>query len=86
MASCLDGAQARPPEDVGGIGGYEHFLEILADPEHPEYHELKRWAGGHFDPEWFDLQLCDREVRTALRANRRIRLYQPAPGRPRRPR
>ncbi len=84
VATCLDGARARPPEDVGGVGGYEGFLEILADPQHPEHQETKQWAGGHFDPEWFDRALCDREVRTALRANRHIRLYQPAPGRRRR--
>ncbi|WP_342344771.1 plasmid pRiA4b ORF-3 family protein [Rhizobium sp. CFBP 13726] len=23
---CLDGARARPPEDVGGTSGYERFL------------------------------------------------------------
>jgi hypothetical protein len=78
-ASCIDGARARPPEDVGGPGGYENFLEIIADPKHPEHGDTKRWAGGHFDPDWFDRDLCDREVRNALRANRRIRMYQPRP-------
>ena len=24
QASCIDGARARPPEDVGGVPGYEH--------------------------------------------------------------
>ena len=54
VATCLDGARARPPEDVGGVPGYERFLAILADLQHPEHRELKRWAGGRFDPEWFD--------------------------------
>src|SRR5277367_270955 len=26
QATCVDGARARPPEDVGGISGYEAFL------------------------------------------------------------
>ncbi|MDB5552302.1 MAG: uncharacterized protein JWL86_2286 [Rhizobium sp.] len=26
---CIDGARARPPEDVGGVPGYERFLEIM---------------------------------------------------------
>jgi hypothetical protein len=86
VARCIDGARARPPEDVGGASGYERFLEILADPRHPEHRETRRWAGGHFDPEWFDRERCDREVHAALRPNRRIRLHQPAPSRRRRPR
>jgi len=76
-ASCIDGARARPPEDVGGVNGYADFLDIIADPENPEHRETKRWAGGHFDPEWFDSEMTDRDVRNALRANRRIRLRQP---------
>src|SRR3954454_1358334 len=27
-ASCIDGARARPPEDVGGVHGYANFLDI----------------------------------------------------------
>jgi Plasmid pRiA4b ORF-3-like protein len=76
-ANCIDGARARPPEDVGGVNGYADFLDIIADPENPEHRETKRWAGGHFDPEWFDREMTDRDVRNALRANRRIRLHQP---------
>lgn len=76
-AACIDGARARPPEDVGGVPGYGRFLEILADPHHPEHHETKRWAGGHFDPAWFDREMTDKDVRNAFRANRRIRLRQP---------
>jgi len=31
-AVCLGGARARPPEDVGGVSGFEHFLEVMAKP------------------------------------------------------
>jgi Plasmid pRiA4b ORF-3-like protein len=78
-ASCIDGARARPPEDVGGVHGYANFLDIIADPDNPEHRDIKRWAGGHFDPEWFDREMTDKDVRNALRANRRIRLHQPRP-------
>jgi len=52
---CLDGARACPPEDCGGIPGYENLLEVLEDPKHPEYEELTTWLGEPFDPEHFDI-------------------------------
>lgn len=81
VAACIGGARARPPEDVGGAHGYAEFLEIIANPDHPEHPDTKRWAGGHFDPEWFDPELTDKDVRKALRSNRRLRLHQPRPER-----
>src|SRR5271169_3728345 len=77
LATCVDGARARPPEDVGGVSGYEAFLAIMADPNDQEYAETKRWCGGHFDPEWFDLGVTDKDVKNALRTNVRRRLHQP---------
>jgi hypothetical protein len=55
---CIKGKRACPPEDCGGVWGYEELLEILADPEHDEYEEMTEWVesmtGGPFDPEQFD--------------------------------
>ncbi|MHB8418573.1 MAG: plasmid pRiA4b ORF-3 family protein [Myxococcales bacterium] len=59
---CVDGARACPPEDCGGVGGYEHLLEGLADPEHEEHAEMKEWAG-EYDPEAFDIDRINRELR-----------------------
>lgn len=81
-AACVAGARARPPEDVGGVGGYERFLGILADPNDEEHVAIRRWCGGHFDPEWFDLAHTDKDVRNALRPSVRRRLHQPKPKRP----
>ncbi|WP_241694305.1 plasmid pRiA4b ORF-3 family protein [Komagataeibacter melomenusus] len=78
-ATCVDGARARPPEDVGGIPGYEQFLEVLDSPKDPEHRETKAWCGGHFDPEWFDLATVDKDVRNALKPNVKRRLHQPKP-------
>jgi hypothetical protein len=78
-AACIDGGRARPPEDVGGMGGYENFLTIMADREDPEHRDIRRWCGGHFDPEWFDLTVVDKDVRNALKPNVRRRLHQPKP-------
>ena len=48
------GAQACPPEDCGGIWGYEHFLEVVQDPKHEEHDDMLEWVGGNFDPDEFD--------------------------------
>ncbi|NSZ60037.1 plasmid pRiA4b ORF-3 family protein (plasmid) [Agrobacterium tumefaciens] len=77
--TCLAGERARPPEDVGGVSGYERFREIIADRDDPEYAETIRWCGGYFDPEWFDRSVVDKDVRNALRSNVKRRLYQPKP-------
>ena len=52
---CLSGKRACPPEDVGGVYGYEAFLEALADPDHEEHENYLEWVGGEFDPEAFDI-------------------------------
>ena len=60
---CLAGARACPPEDVGGIPGYENFLEATRNPEHPEHKEYLEWIGGHFDPEAFDVSAINQQLR-----------------------
>ena len=79
VATCVDGERARPPEDVGGRGGYERFLEAVADPEHEDHKDMKRWCGGHFDPAWFDLALVNKDLTQALKSNVKRRLHQPRP-------
>ena len=53
---CTEGARACPPEDCGGVGGYESLLKALRDRRHPEHREMRAWAGKHFDPELFSVQ------------------------------
>jgi len=55
---CLDGARRCPPEDVGGVSGYERFLEVIFDPTHEDYEHFVGWAGGHFVDE-FDLKVVN---------------------------
>jgi hypothetical protein len=52
---CVKGRRACPPEDVGGMWGYQDFLEAIQDPNHEEHEEYLEWVGGEFDPEAFDL-------------------------------
>lgn len=73
-ATCLDGARCCPPEDVGGPHGYFEFLRVLFAPEaeeREEQHHLKRWSGGKFDSERFDLAKTNKAVQGALRKRRK---------------
>lgn len=50
----------RPPEDVGGEGGYEEYLRIILDPEDPEYEEISEWAKEQLPEEITDEELSRR--------------------------
>ena len=60
---CLDGKRACPPEDCGGVWGYANMLEILDDPEHPEYEEMLEWLGEEFDPDAFSVEAVNKMLR-----------------------
>jgi hypothetical protein len=62
--TCLAGKRNCPPEDCGGPWGYANLLKILKDPKHAQYQEYKEWIGEHFDPEEFDLDLINDELKT----------------------
>jgi Plasmid pRiA4b ORF-3-like protein len=60
---CVAGARACPPEDVGGMPGYEDFLAAINDATHAEHEEYLDWIGGEFDPEAFDRDEVNRRLR-----------------------
>ena len=70
--ACLDGARACPPEDCGGTPGYEQLIDTLADPNHPEHHDLLQWLGiekgTDFDPAHFDPTDANRRLDTVVHA------------------
>jgi hypothetical protein len=70
---CTDGERACPREDCGGVPGYEHLLEALADPDHEDHADLKRWAGRRYDPEKFDLATVNRALRKLQKRPSRVR-------------
>jgi len=51
-----------PPEDVGGPWGYAEFLEALADPEHEQHADMRRWIGEDFDPHLAPVDLLAENV------------------------
>jgi hypothetical protein len=60
LPMVLAGRGACPPEDVGGLSGYYHFLKVIKDPNHPEHKDMLEWAGKDFDPAAFDVQDANR--------------------------
>ena len=68
---CIAGANACPPEDVGGTGGYAEFLEAIHKPRHPEHEQYLSWCGGAFDPAGFDLNSVNAALRRLKIPSRR---------------
>jgi len=60
LPRCLAGKRACPPEDCGGMWGYQELLAILADPSNEEHAGRREWlgleSGDEFDPAAFDLE------------------------------
>jgi Plasmid pRiA4b ORF-3-like protein len=66
-AQCIGGKRACPPEDCGGVWGYERFLEVIKDEDDPEHEETLEWAGGPFDPEAFSVEEANEALQEEFR-------------------
>ena len=58
---CLAGGNATPPEDCGGVYGFEELKEVLTKPRSAKYREMRDWLKSHsakvywpFDPFAFE--------------------------------
>lgn len=52
--NIMKGKNACPPENCGGVYGYKHLLDVLADPKSPEYMMMKNWVPRNFNPKKFN--------------------------------
>ncbi len=59
---CIKGRRNVPPEDCGGIMGYQHFLEVLANPQHEDYQDIVEWVGKDWDSEYYDQDKINEEL------------------------
>ena len=63
---CLEGSGACPPEDVGGMHGYQMMVEVLKKRHHPEKASYIEWLGLVAGEKW-DAKFCSlREVNKRL--------------------
>ncbi len=62
---CIDGKRACPPEDVGGVPGFEDYVEAITNPKHSEHRELLAW-NGPFDPNQFDAEKTTQRMKKGL--------------------
>ncbi|HWT47448.1 MAG TPA: plasmid pRiA4b ORF-3 family protein, partial [Mycobacterium sp.] len=71
---CVGGRRKAPPEDCGGIWGYQELLEILDNPVHEEHEDRLEWLGidrpDQHGPAHFDTDKVN-DAFTALRQNSR---------------
>ncbi len=65
----VDGDRRAPPEDVGGVSGFEEFLDAMTKPRHKQYRQVADWYGGRFEPE--DISVATINERLAKLARRR---------------
>jgi hypothetical protein len=73
---CVAGAGACPPEDCGGVPGYEDLRATLADPRDPEHQDMLEWLGigsaAEFDPARFDLAAVNVRLAAGVRPARPV--------------
>ena len=60
---CIDGKRNCPPEDCGGIPGYEEFLKAILNSKHPEHESMLEWIGEEFDSEKFDINAVNESLK-----------------------
>ncbi|MDR3192448.1 MAG: plasmid pRiA4b ORF-3 family protein [Treponema sp.] len=66
---CLGGRRAAPPEDSGGVWGYESMLETVKDPNHEEYNYINEWLG-EFDPDYISVEEINACLEQAFKSGR----------------
>jgi hypothetical protein len=63
---CTAGKGACPPEDCGGVWGYEELKATLADPDAEEHDNMLEWlglaSGDGFNPKEFSAEKVNRRL------------------------
>lgn len=70
LCRLIAGRRAAPPDDCGGVWGYQMLLEAISDPKHPEHVMYIEWLEGlygfdsaaTYDPAKVDLEALAEDV------------------------
>lgn len=73
---CAGGQRSCPPEDVGGIGGYQDYLRAMADPSHEQHEDMMAWRGP-FDTEAFSIEKVNKLLEKKFRPVRKRAIPDP---------
>jgi hypothetical protein len=58
----VDGARAAPPEDVGGLPGFEQFVKTIVTGSVRAKRDMLDWLGGPYDPATVDGKQIEAEL------------------------
>ena len=61
--TCVAGERAGPPEDCGGLEGYQDMVCCLKHPETDLGREWREWLGDGYDSEKCDLDGINKELK-----------------------
>lgn len=62
---CTSGERQSPPEDCGGMVGYEDALDLLKHHNtntFRKYPLIAEWYGEDYDPEYFDINIANNRL------------------------
>ena len=59
---CIGGKKAGPPENCGGISGYEELIDIMANGPINEQEEYIEWLGYKYDSDAFTVSWANKRL------------------------
>lgn len=64
--ACVSGKLNAPPEDVGGMPGFEDFVNAMEDEEHPSHEEFLEWYGEYYDSSFFSRKTVNDQLKKMI--------------------
>lgn len=58
----ISGKNACPPEDCGGISGFEDLKKIISNPKDKEFGRMRDWIGLNYDPLKFNKKTAESKL------------------------